>query len=377
MKIRLLPAVAALSTALSFTASAELKIGDPAPKLQAGEWVQGEPVKEFDKDHVYVVEFWATWCGPCKATIPHLDELHEKLKDKGIVFIGQDVWERDEKKVKPFVVEMGEKMSYRVAMDDKTTEKDGAMAVTWMKAANQNGIPCAFVVGKDGKIAWIGHPAGLDAEILTSVADGKFDVAAAAEKAKKEGEKQKAANERMQVVAKAAKEKDWDAALAGLDEWEKADPEMGTRLIFTRLNFTIQKGDSALVPPLAKKLAEGELGKNPEALNAAAWAILTDLKEPSKDAVEAAIGLSEKGIAAAKGDKSALMDTLARGQFMKGDKDAAIATQEKAIESVKDEDMKKGMEESLASYKDGKLPAAKAPARPKAAAPKKPAKQVD
>src|SRR5262245_13669846 len=125
MKIRILPAAATLSAALSFTAAAELKVGDPAPKLQTGEWVQGEAVKSFDKDHVYVVEFWATWCGPCRATIPHLDKLHEKLKDKGVVFIGQNCWERDESKVKPFVAEMGDNMSYRVAMDDKSSEEKG------------------------------------------------------------------------------------------------------------------------------------------------------------------------------------------------------------------------------------------------------------
>ncbi|MEW6159787.1 MAG: TlpA disulfide reductase family protein, partial [Verrucomicrobiota bacterium] len=62
-----------------------LKLGNPAPKLQTGKWVQGEPVKEFEKGKVYVVDFWATWCGPCKATIPHLNELYQKFKDKGLM----------------------------------------------------------------------------------------------------------------------------------------------------------------------------------------------------------------------------------------------------------------------------------------------------
>src|SRR3954463_3704223 len=89
-----------------------LKVGDPAPKLSIDKWVKGEPVKEFEKGKVYVVEFWATWCGPCKVSIPHVTKLQAKFKDKGLVVIGVDVWERDLAKVEPFVTEMGDKMNY-------------------------------------------------------------------------------------------------------------------------------------------------------------------------------------------------------------------------------------------------------------------------
>jgi len=68
-----------------------LNVGDPAPALTSGEFVKGEPVKEFAKGKTYVVEFWATWCGPCRASIPHLSKLQEQNHD--ITFIGQDCWE--------------------------------------------------------------------------------------------------------------------------------------------------------------------------------------------------------------------------------------------------------------------------------------------
>ena len=99
-----------------------LKVGDPAPKLDVGEWVQGGPIKDLEKGKAYLVEFWATWCGPCRVSIPHLNEIHTKYKGKDLVVIGQNVWERDEKQVKPFVEKMGEKMTYPVAFDNKTKE---------------------------------------------------------------------------------------------------------------------------------------------------------------------------------------------------------------------------------------------------------------
>ncbi len=174
-QLKLTAALFAAATAMTFTLAAEssLKVGDPAPKLQTGKWVQGEPVKDFEKGKAYIVEFWATWCPPCRASIPHLNETYEKFKDKGLVVIGQNCWERDESLVAPFVKKMGDQMTYRVALDDKSGDKQGQMAKTWMDAAGRNGIPSAFLVDTKGVIAWIGHPMELKPEVIEQVLAGK------------------------------------------------------------------------------------------------------------------------------------------------------------------------------------------------------------
>lgn len=166
---------------LELAAEPTLKVGDPAPKLQTGKWVQGDPVKDFEKGKAYIVEFWATWCGPCRATIPHLNEVYTKFKDKGLVVIGQNCWEQDEDLVAPFVKKMGSDMTYRVALDNKTSDEKGKMAQTWMAAAGRKGIPSAFLVDKKGVIAWIGHPMELKDQMIEDVLAGKTLVSKADE----------------------------------------------------------------------------------------------------------------------------------------------------------------------------------------------------
>jgi len=165
---------------LAAVAGPSLKVGDPAPKLATGKWVQGDPVKDFQKGKAYIVEFWATWCPPCRASIPHLNETYTKFKDKGLIVIGQDCSEQDDKLVAPFVKKMGDKMTYRVALDDKTSDKKGTMAATWMAAAGRRGIPSAFLVDTKGVIAWIGHPMELKEQVIEEVLAGTFDVRKAA-----------------------------------------------------------------------------------------------------------------------------------------------------------------------------------------------------
>jgi thiol-disulfide isomerase/thioredoxin len=145
-------------------ASAALKVGDPTPSLASAKWVRGEPVQKFEGDKVYIVEFWATWCGPCIQAIPHLNDLYDKYKDRGLVVIGHNLNE-DEAIIKPFLSKMGGKMSYSVTCDDGSNR----MSKQWLEAAGQSGIPCGFVIDKSGKIAYIGHPMSLDESLLTKL----------------------------------------------------------------------------------------------------------------------------------------------------------------------------------------------------------------
>ncbi len=120
---------------------------EPAAALAVAHWVKGDPVNV--SSGVNVVEFWATWCPPCRTSIPHLTEIQEKYANRDVKIIGVS----DEKlgTVEPFVKKMGDKMAYTVAIDA------GATSDGYMGKYGINGIPHAFVV-KDGAVVWHGHP---------------------------------------------------------------------------------------------------------------------------------------------------------------------------------------------------------------------------
>lgn len=133
--------------------------------LEGLTYVKGAPVK-FEDGKVYVVEFWATWCPPCKDSIPHLTQVQKQFKDKGVTILGVSNESLDT--VRTFVNQMGTNMDYTVAVDVMGKVDSG-----YMGAFGQDGIPTAFIVDSKGRVAWLGHPmAGLEDALEKVIANG-------------------------------------------------------------------------------------------------------------------------------------------------------------------------------------------------------------
>jgi thiol-disulfide isomerase/thioredoxin len=335
--------------------------------LQTGDWVQGDPVKGFESNKVYIVEFWATWCGPCRVSIPHLNEVYKKYKDKNLVVIGQDCWEQDDSQVAPFVKRMGEKMTYRVALDDKQAEdkdsKDhkaapqkGKMAESWMEPAGQHGIPAAFVINKEGKIAWIGHPMELKEEVIDQVLAGTFDL-------KKEAADFEVRQKNQAQLMSASRQfsaymsvKQWDKAEASLAEIEKLLPEDDRAgLGPARVQIALGRGNEEAACQLAERLSKAQ-PENAQMQNQLAWELATH-EGIKGSALDAAARIAERANSASGGKDPQVLHTCARVSFLRGEKDKAIELQAKAVELAEGQ-IKSMLQGALASYKEGKLPTA-------------------
>lgn len=219
-----IPALVGISTA------AELNSGDPVDvaTISSAKFLQGEAFEAWEPGKLYMLECWATWCGPCIAAIPHVNQLHEKYHEKGLRVIGMNVWDKDEDEVQKFISGKGDGMSYPIAY----VERGGRFETEVLTPAGVQGIPHALLI-QDGKLLIGTHPSMLKDELIETLLKGGDDAESAlksmvdAERAQREAaEKQMAeAQERQQrigdveqAISKALEAENFEEAVRLADE---------------------------------------------------------------------------------------------------------------------------------------------------------------
>ena len=118
-----------------------VKVGDAAPDFNLTSLDGRKVTLASLEGKVVLLDFWATWCGPCKAAMPTIQKLHEAYKDKGVVILGVNTWEKNADAAKDYMAK--KKFTYGCLMNGDDLAK--AYGVT--------GIPTLVIIGKDGKVA--------------------------------------------------------------------------------------------------------------------------------------------------------------------------------------------------------------------------------
>jgi len=170
-RTRTLTSTAAASALLALTlllgadakrpADTRTLIGNPAPQFALQTTSGKDMALANEKGNVVLLDFWATWCPPCRASLPHLQKIYEdeQLRDKGLRVFGVNQGE-DKKTAKEYCDQNN--LKFPVPLD-----KTQAVGKRYLV----QGIPTSVVIGRDGKIAnvFIGYGEGLEDKIHEAV----------------------------------------------------------------------------------------------------------------------------------------------------------------------------------------------------------------
>jgi thiol-disulfide isomerase/thioredoxin len=338
MRMRFLISAGAASLALCASATAQLLgVGDPAPRLTLGAWLKGEPVTEFQRGSTYVVDFWATWCAPCKRSIPELSALQERFGPSGVRVLGVAVWEDKPSAVAPYIAELGAEIGYSVALDyvlPDARPEQGAMARGWLRAAEEKLLPTTFIVDPAGRVAWIGNP--LDAAApLEQIVAGRWDMERARAAHRQRVEVRRRLG-KVQDLLFGAKGPRWQDALHEIDALQAFHPPSEAEVAAYRVWVLFNLGRDEQAYPYAHRIVDGLIKDAPIALNLVAWAIV-DPKAPRTMPPDLVLALrvAKRANELSESKNPAILDTLALVHFQLGEFERAVELQELAAARAK------------------------------------------
>ena len=336
-----------------------LAVGDTAPALDMAHYVTGQGLNDdgsvhtitsFEPGHIYVLVFWGTWCEPSWMNLPRLGALQDKHAARGLTIIG--VSDEPLSHVVGFLMrrlgdgDAGTGDPYGLLL---TADPDGSTHKDYYAAAGLDGMPAAFVIGKQGRVEWIGHPLGVG-PIVERMLAGRWDrdeYAQAGKLAKQRALKRKVLQGMLDQAEEAG---DWGRYLGLLDGALTQDPgAIGLALL--RFQHHLFRGtDLKRAYVLGSALLQ-RTWDDAQMLNEIAWSVLEDVPPERRNATFALKAAIRANELTASTD-AAILDTLARAHFERGAVALAIKWQELAVaRSAEDEGLSASLRETLARYR--------------------------
>ncbi|GAB5495098.1 MAG: hypothetical protein Phyf2KO_01780 [Phycisphaerales bacterium] len=310
-----------------------LLVGDPAPSIDAEHWYRGEPRSRLPLGNVYVIDLWATWCGPCVRAMPHLSELQNTYADQGlsVIAVSIDTGDSAHEQVARFVERRSEDITFEVALDA------GGTKAAWLDASGRESIPSTYVVDREGTVVWIGNPTSPEGEfgepvidrVLREVMSDTYNTAEAVDESRAEIMQIREAQKRTEQVQELTEEMgqlwgggDVEGALALIDEIVSLDPENNSGLALRKaevLLFERNKPEEA--SDFFLQMIDGPYFDDNETLLSFVNLFTGDV-DPGDEGKEAAVAAAELVVSREPHPEYIL--ALARAQFAAGNQDEAV-----------------------------------------------------
>ncbi len=326
-----------------------LTVGDQAPPLSSARWFRGEAREAVTPGRVTLVEFWATWCGPCITVMPHISELAETLGPRGldVVAVSLDQGASAEQVVETFLEERADIVSFEVMLDEGATGRD------WFEAAGRSGIPCSFVVAQDGRIAWIGHPMEPASDgsgnqldrVIEGLLDGTYDIdaqaraagEAAAAMASAAAEQTRVEEQVAELSAEMGKlwsQGDRRGVLEYIDQIVAIDPDNSHDLAQRKIEILLYELGEAEEALSAARALLAEPYADDSGMMLTMASLFSGGADPGEEGRAFAVDTARRVVALTDGTDPTTLVVLAEALFASGEPGAAVDTMRGALSLV-------------------------------------------
>ncbi len=296
-----------------------LNAGSPAPAIKGAAWSVGKPLNAFAAGSLTALTFWSATGDQDMQVLQGLFEMTKRYPKVRFAVVAV----QDSAGPEPVRKAAAAAKAAGFTFGQDTT---GALAKAWLVAADEQDMPMAFLVGKDGNLAWIGDPrGGLDWALRQSEA-GTWNVAQFA----KERAKEKADNARYARIMTLVRSGKAREGLADLDKWMASDKEMAKRMVLVRFDI-LMRADEPAAYKYGRVLLTGELKDQSGLLWLMARSIVDDNPVLKKPDFKLALDLSQRSAEITQFKDANILTALAYSHFKLGNVAKALELQEKAM----------------------------------------------
>lgn len=360
-----LPALAATATGPQ-----RFGIGDAPPALEPLAWIKDKPVQPLAPGQVHVVNFFATWCGASRESMTLMSRM-ARQHGPALTIIGVNVRESERgtatvDAVSRFVAERPESFAYSVAMDAPETTP---LFTRWMRGAGMYAIPTAFIIGRDGRVAWIGIAIddGNSYPFEQALADALRDGVDLERSRKLHAETSAQIAEYLrdrEILADmdaAQARGDHAATLAAADAVIAAHPDYRLRTAYTRLGAMLhldEAGALAFAEQELDALKGGEFEDRAEVIAGSLGSVIARHPKASPHAQAVAMSYLQRGLRADPAGYGGVLNWLniAALEHARGNRPQAIEAQTQALRLADGmrqitPDMRASIEKKLETYR--------------------------